>query len=86
MFDESIHIQEGADERSVCGLNLRLGTFIPHLYTHYYHPSRNRYAVHRVLALDENYPVYEQVEVADNPNFCSDCLSVLGIRALRDIA
>lgn len=86
MFLEPIHIQEGPDEVSVCGLNLRLAAFIPHLYTHCYNPSKNRYAVHRVLAMDESYPVYEQVTVCDNPNFCSDCVSILGIRALRDIA
>lgn len=85
MFEDPIHIQEGADEVSACGLNLKLGMFIPYLYTHTYHPSRQRYAVHRVLALDEHYPVYEQVAVCDNPNFCSDCLSILGMKLLRAI-
>lgn len=86
MSEESIHIQRGADEVSVCGLNLKLASFIPYLYTHCYHPSRHRYAVHRVLAFDECYPVYEQVRVCDNPNFCPDCLSIIGMMALRDIA
>lgn len=85
MFEDEVHIQEGADERSVCGLNLRLAAFVPYLYTHHYNPEKHRYAVHRVLALDEAYPVYEQVTIADNPNFCGDCLSILGIRLLHSI-
>lgn len=84
MFDEVVHLQEGSDEVAYCGLRLNQSTFVPHLYTHMYHPERKRYAVHRVLTLDEDYPVYEQVAILENIHFCPDCLSAIGLKLLRE--
>lgn len=86
MLEEEIHIQEGAGTKAACGHNLARGSFVPYLYTHAYHPSRTRYAVHRVLCEDEHYPVYEQVGVLDDIHFCGECLSCMGLALLRELA
>lgn len=85
MTYDVVHIKEGLLKVSYCGEDLIKSTFDPFLYTTHYSPYRDVYSIMQVIHVGTSYPIFEQVCVSINPNFCDDCLAGLGLVLLGDL-
>lgn len=82
MFDDVVHLKNGTNLLSLCGIDLGRCLVTPALFVGGYHPERTLYQVQRLVSGETSYPLFEQVSVSAVDDFCETCLSDYGLRLL----